>query len=63
MPAVVRDLLAGATSRFDAVQPLVGPDLDLLSIDDDDRHQCAPTICRAGTGSVTIQPEGLVRLM
>jgi hypothetical protein len=62
MPAVVRDLLAGAAGRLDAVEPLVGPDLDLLSVDDHQRHQCAPTICRAGTGSVTIQPEGLVRL-
>ena len=27
------------------------------------RDQWAPTIGRAGTGSVTIQPEGFVRLM
>ena len=26
-------------------------------------HQWTPTICRAATGSVTIQPSGLVRLM
>ena len=63
MPAVVRDFLARPARGLDAVEPFVGPDLDLLSIDDDGGNQWAPTIWRAGTGSVTIQPEGFVRLM
>ena len=41
MPAIVGNFGAGAASGLDAVEPLVGSDLDFLAVNDDCGHECS----------------------
>ena len=41
MPAIVGNLGAGAAGGLDAVEPLVGSDLDFLAVNDDCGHECS----------------------